>query len=43
MSRNAHFNLAKLGASATEYTVDFYGQIDDGINGHDETDRLTAV
>ncbi|MEU7899925.1 hypothetical protein AB0B45_44705 [Nonomuraea sp. NPDC049152] len=43
VSRNAHFNLAKLGASATEYTVDFYGQIDDGINGHDETDRLTAV
>jgi predicted GNAT superfamily acetyltransferase len=43
VSRNAHFNIAKLGAVATEYTVDFYGQIDDGVNGHDETDRLTAV
>ncbi|NUW35686.1 hypothetical protein HTZ77_30295 [Nonomuraea sp. SMC257] len=43
VSRNARFNLAKLGATATEYTVDFYGPIDDVINGHDETDRLTAV
>lgn len=43
VSRNAHFNIAKLGATATEYTVDFYGPIEDGINGHDETDRLTAV
>nr|CEL20916.1 hypothetical protein [Kibdelosporangium sp. MJ126-NF4]CTQ98279.1 hypothetical protein [Kibdelosporangium sp. MJ126-NF4] len=43
VSRNAHFNLAKLGATATEYTVDFYGRIEDGVNGHDETDRLTAV
>lgn len=43
VSRNAHFDLAKLGASATEYAVDFYGQIDDGVNGHDESDRLTAV
>ncbi|WP_409185770.1 hypothetical protein F9C11_16635 [Amycolatopsis sp. VS8301801F10] len=43
VSRNAHFNLAKLGAHGTEYTVDFYGQIEDGLNGTDETDRLTAV
>ncbi|WP_157250227.1 GNAT family N-acetyltransferase [Nonomuraea typhae] len=43
VSRNAHFNLAKLGARATEYAVDFYGRVDDGINRHDETDRLTAV
>ncbi|WP_026360999.1 hypothetical protein [Amycolatopsis nigrescens] len=43
VSRNAHFNLAKLGATATEYTVDLFGRIDDGVNGHDETDRLTAV
>ncbi|MCG3751753.1 hypothetical protein [Amycolatopsis sp. Poz14] len=43
VSRNAHFNLAKLGARGTEYTVDFYGQIEDGVNGADETDRFTAV
>ncbi|WP_033288897.1 hypothetical protein [Amycolatopsis jejuensis] len=43
VSRNAHFNLAKLGARGTEYTVDFFGQIADGVNGADETDRLTAV
>lgn len=43
VSRNAHFNLAKLGATATAYAVDLYGQIDDGVNGHDETDRLTVV
>lgn len=43
VSRNAHFNLAKLGATATEYSVNFFGRIEDGVNGHDETDRLTAV
>ncbi|AUI58628.1 hypothetical protein [Amycolatopsis sp. BJA-103] len=43
VSRNAHFNLAKLGATAGEYRVNFFGHIDDGVNGHDETDRLTAV
>ncbi|GAA0636910.1 hypothetical protein GCM10010174_68280 [Kutzneria viridogrisea] len=43
VSRNAYFNLAKLGATATEYSVDLFGRIDDGVNGHDETDRLTAV
>ncbi|MFD2470152.1 hypothetical protein [Amycolatopsis silviterrae] len=43
VSRNAHFNLAKLGAYGTEYTVDFYGQIEDGVNGADETDRFTAM
>ncbi|ONI91792.1 hypothetical protein ALI144C_00655 [Actinosynnema sp. ALI-1.44] len=43
VSRNAHFNLAKLGAVATEYSEDFFGPIDDGVNGHDDTDRLTAV
>lgn len=42
-SRNARFNLVKLGAVALEYTVDFYGPLADGVNGGDETDRLTAV
>jgi predicted GNAT superfamily acetyltransferase len=43
VSRNARFNLVKLGAVAPDYAVDFYGQLDDGIDGQDETDRLTAV
>jgi predicted GNAT superfamily acetyltransferase len=40
MSRNAYFNLVKLGATAIEYLPDFYGGMHDGINGGDETDRL---
>ncbi|HCT80409.1 MAG TPA: chorismate synthase [Micromonosporaceae bacterium] len=42
VGRNARFNLMKLGAVAREYTVDFYGAMDDGVQGSDETDRLTA-
>ena len=41
-SRNARFNLVKLGAVALDYTVDFYGPMQDGVNAGDETDRLTA-
>ena len=40
VSRNAYFNLAKLGATAAEYLPNFYGGMHDGINGGDETDRL---
>jgi predicted GNAT superfamily acetyltransferase len=40
--RNAYFNLTKLGARATEYLVNFYGQMDDGINRGEESDRLVA-
>lgn len=40
VARNAWFNLAKLGAHATEYLPNFYGPMDDGINGADESDRL---
>lgn len=40
VARNGWFNLQVLGAVATEYLVDFYGPIDDAINGGDETDRL---
>ena len=43
ISRNARFNLVKLGAVASEYLIDFYGPLDDGTNDGDETDRLTAV
>ncbi|WP_205315764.1 hypothetical protein, partial [Nonomuraea lactucae] len=42
VSRNARFNLVKLGAVAREYVVDFYGPLDDGVNAGDETDRLTV-
>ncbi|NYF44274.1 GNAT family N-acetyltransferase [Streptosporangium sandarakinum] len=41
--RNAHFNLAKLGAHAEEYLPSFYGAMDDAINAGDESDRLLAV
>jgi predicted GNAT superfamily acetyltransferase len=40
MSRNAYFNLAKLGADVVEYCVDFYGDMDDGINAGQGSDRL---
>ena len=38
--RNAYFNLTKLGAQAPRYLVDFYGEMRDGINVGDESDRL---
>jgi predicted GNAT superfamily acetyltransferase len=38
--RNAHFNLAKLGARPVAYLPDFYGAMPDAINGADKTDRL---
>ncbi|MGV9375731.1 GNAT family N-acetyltransferase [Nonomuraea sp. NPDC003707] len=43
MRRNAHFNLAKLGARPREYLPCFYGVMDDAINQGDESDRLLAV
>ena len=41
--RNAHFNLAKLGAMPEEYLPAFYGIMDDSINRGDESDRVLAV
>jgi len=38
--RNVYFNLTKLGAEAPSYFVNFYGQMQDGINAGDESDRL---
>jgi predicted GNAT superfamily acetyltransferase len=38
--RNAYFNLHKLGALATQYLPDFYGEMTDAINAGDATDRL---
>ncbi len=40
--RNGWFNLRRLGARAVEYHVDFYGALNDDINGSEETDRLMA-
>lgn len=38
--RNAYFNLAKLGALPTAYLPDFYGEMVDGINAGQGSDRL---
>ncbi|TDD69268.1 GNAT family N-acetyltransferase [Jiangella aurantiaca] len=38
--RNAYFNLAKLQARTSDYLVDFYGDMDDAINGGQGSDRL---
>jgi predicted GNAT superfamily acetyltransferase len=38
--RNAYFNLTKLGAGASEYLVNFYGVMTDGLNAGEESDRL---
>lgn len=40
VSRNAYFNLGKLAADAVEYLPNFYGDMNDRINGSDDTDRL---
>ena len=41
--RNAYFNLTKLGARAELYLVNFYGQMADGLNAGEESDRLLVV
>ncbi|MFG2503646.1 GNAT family N-acetyltransferase [Streptomyces sp. NPDC048441] len=41
--RNAYFNLGKLAAAPTEYLPNFYGRMNDGINGADDTDRLLVT
>lgn len=38
--RNAYFNLNKLGAEASKYFVNLYGQMRDGLNAGEESDRL---
>ncbi len=38
--RNGYFNLVKLGARPAEYLRNFYGVMDDVINGGTETDRM---
>lgn len=38
--RNAHFNLAVLGARVTDYLVNQYGAMHDAVNRGDQSDRL---
>ncbi|HEX4290213.1 MAG TPA: GNAT family N-acetyltransferase [Trebonia sp.] len=38
--RNAYFNLVKLGARPAEYLANFYGVMNDAINGTVESDRM---
>jgi predicted GNAT superfamily acetyltransferase len=38
--RNAYFNLTKLGAHAGRYLVNVYGEMSDGLNAGEESDRL---
>ena len=43
VSRNAYFNLAKLGARSVEYLPNFYGIMRDAINGAEDSDRLLVT
>ncbi|MHB8511997.1 MAG: hypothetical protein ACYDCC_07415 [Actinomycetota bacterium] len=43
ITRNAAFNLRKLGAKAIAYLDDFYGEMNDQYNSGEPTDRLEAV
>jgi predicted GNAT superfamily acetyltransferase len=38
--RNAWFNMIKLGARVTDYFQNFYGELDDGINAGEQSDRV---
>ncbi|HEY7013590.1 MAG TPA: GNAT family N-acetyltransferase [Streptosporangiaceae bacterium] len=38
--RNAYFNIAKLAAAPAAYLPNFYGAMNDVINGGDDSDRL---
>jgi predicted GNAT superfamily acetyltransferase len=40
LSRNAYFNLRKLGATAVEFLRDFYGDMADELNRGERSDRL---
>jgi predicted GNAT superfamily acetyltransferase len=40
VSANAYFNVGKLGAEGVEYHTNFYGALNDAINGDDDTDRV---
>jgi predicted GNAT superfamily acetyltransferase len=38
--RNAHFNLMRLGGTASAYHPDFYGEMRDDVNAGDASDRI---
>lgn len=40
VARNASFNINRLGVEVTEYLVDFYGEMSDGVNAGQGSDRL---
>lgn len=40
VARNAYFNFHRLGVSAEEYLIDFYGQMNDGLNAGQPSDRM---
>lgn len=40
IARNAYFNLSRLGARVETYFVDFYGEMNDGPNRGQPTDRV---
>lgn len=40
VARNAYFNIGKLGGLPVQYLTNFYGDMADGINGDDDSDRL---
>lgn len=42
VSRNARFNLTRLGATVRDYEPAFYGEMADDLNGTDVGDRLVA-
>jgi predicted GNAT superfamily acetyltransferase len=43
VSRNAFFNVMKLGATVTDFYPDFYGPLSDDINAGDESDRCLVT
>lgn len=40
VARNAYFNLRKLGGTSTEYLTDHYGDMADGLNRGQPSDRM---
>lgn len=40
IARNAYFNFQRLGVHMTEYLEDFYGQMRDGVNSGQASDRM---
>ncbi|WP_331771386.1 GNAT family N-acetyltransferase (plasmid) [Embleya sp. NBC_00888] len=41
--RNAHFNVTKLAGRPDGYLPNFYGSVDDAINGGTDTDRALVI